>query len=211
MSNAAARRASSRPIRPKPTTPRVLPLSSAPRRPALSQTPAFICASARATERARVSIRAQACSATLTLVAPGAFSTSTPRALAASRSTLSTPVPARATTRRRGAAARTPDVTRVALRTMRPSASARSAASVSARPAARSTTVQPSARSRSAAEAGSRSAMTIFMTGEPARLDGRGLGVCARGGALRGTSHGPGLRRTAGSDGRSPPRGRLAV
>ena len=45
-----------------------------------------------------------ACSATLMLLAPGAFTTRMPRALAAATSTLSTPVPARAMMRRCGAA-----------------------------------------------------------------------------------------------------------
>ena len=45
-----------------------------------------------------------ASSATLTLLAPGAFMTTMPRALAAGTSTLSTPVPARAMARSLGAA-----------------------------------------------------------------------------------------------------------
>ena len=55
--------------------------------------------------RASASISAQACSATLMLLAPGALTTRMPRALAAATSTLSTPVPARATIRSCGAAA----------------------------------------------------------------------------------------------------------
>ena len=50
--------------------------------------------------RASASISAQACSATLMLLAPGALTTRMPRALAAATSTLSTPVPARAMIRR---------------------------------------------------------------------------------------------------------------
>ena len=50
--------------------------------------------------RASASISAQACSATLMLLAPGALTTRMPRALAAATSTLSTPVPARAMMRR---------------------------------------------------------------------------------------------------------------
>ena len=53
--------------------------------------------------------------------------TTMPRALAAGTSTLSTPVPARAITRSRGAAAISAAVTFVALRTTSASASARSA------------------------------------------------------------------------------------
>ena len=57
------------------------------------------------------------------LLAPGAFMTTMPRALAAATSTLSTPVPARAMTRSFGAAAISGAVTLVALRTTRASAS----------------------------------------------------------------------------------------
>jgi hypothetical protein len=66
----------------------------------LSQTPCFIEASAAGRRRASASICAMASSATLMLLAPGAFITTMPRALAASTSTLSTPVPARAIARR---------------------------------------------------------------------------------------------------------------
>ena len=65
------------------------------------------------------------------LLAPGAFITTMPRALAAGTSTLSTPVPARAIARSRGAASISAAVTLVALRTTIASASARSAASCS--------------------------------------------------------------------------------
>ena len=51
------------------------------------------------------------------LLAPGAFITTMPRALAAATSTLSTPVPARAIARSFGAAAMSAAVTLVALRT----------------------------------------------------------------------------------------------
>ena len=164
MSKASARRTTSRPMRPRPTTPRVLPRNSAPRRLFLHQRPAFICASAIATDRAEASIRAKTCSATLTLFAPGAFRTTMPRSLAASTSTLSTPAPARATTRRRGAPAISSAVTVVALRTMRASASVRAArSSVEERPV-RASIVHPSASSRDTAGAGSGSGMTIFMS-----------------------------------------------
>ena len=59
----------------------------------LSHTPRFMVASAAGTARASDSIKASACSATLTLLAPGAFMTTMPRAVAAGTSTLSTPVP----------------------------------------------------------------------------------------------------------------------
>jgi hypothetical protein len=56
------------------------------------------------------------CSAALIVFDCGAFTTITPRRVAASTSTLSTPIPARATTLSRGAASRTSEVTFVALR-----------------------------------------------------------------------------------------------
>ena len=104
MPNARARCATSWPMRPRPATPSVLPRSSVPRNFFFSHLPSFIARSAAGTDRASASISAQACSATLMLLAPGALTTRMPRALAAATSTLSTPVPARATMRRRGAA-----------------------------------------------------------------------------------------------------------
>ena len=68
---------------------------------------------------------AKVCSATLTAFEPGVFITRMPRRVQASTSMLSTPAPARPTTRRRGAEAISSAVTRVALRTMSASASAR--------------------------------------------------------------------------------------
>ena len=94
--NARARCATSWPMRPSPTMPSVLPRSSLPTKRRFSQRPSFIARSAAGTERASASISAQACSATLMLLAPGALTTRMPRALAAATSTLSTPVPARA-------------------------------------------------------------------------------------------------------------------
>ena len=129
----------------------------------LSHSPRFIDASAAGTERASASISAMVCSATLTLLAPGAFMTTMPRALAASTSTLSTPVPARAISRSRGAASISDLVTRVALRTISASASARSPARASAVRPARASIVQPGSRSGATADSGSLSAMTIFM------------------------------------------------
>ena len=67
------------------------------------------------------------CSAALMVLASGALTTSTPALVAASRSMLSTPMPARPITRSRGAAAIIAASTLVAERTTRPSASASSA------------------------------------------------------------------------------------
>jgi hypothetical protein len=68
--------------------------------------------------RAWASINANACSAADMTFDCGAFTTMTPRRVAASTSTLSRPIPARATTRRFVAASSTSAVTRVALRMM---------------------------------------------------------------------------------------------
>ena len=163
MPNACARCTTSRPIRPRPTTPSVLPRSSIPTSRFFSQRFAFIWLSASAMDRADESSRAKACSATLMLLAPGALTTRIPRALAASRSTLSTPAPARPTTFRRTACRSRSPSTRVALLTMSPSASASAAASPPGGRSACASTVQPSCRNRSAAEVGSGSAITIFI------------------------------------------------
>ncbi len=123
--------------------PSVLPRSSPPANFFFSHLCAFIAASAAGRWRASASSWPIASSATLMLLAPGAFMTMMPRALAASRSTLSTPVPARAITRSLGAAAMTSRVTLVALRTTSASASATAASSSgSGRPGVAST-IQP--------------------------------------------------------------------
>ena len=128
MPKAAARRATSWPMRPRPASPSTLSRTSSPRNFFFSHLPCFIAASAAGRWRARASTNPIASSATLTLFAPGAFMTTMPRALAAVTSTLSTPVPARAMARRRGAASINAAVTFVALRTTSASAVFRSSA-----------------------------------------------------------------------------------
>ena len=73
--------------------------------------------------RAAASIRATASSAALVMLEVGALTTSTPFCVAALTSTLSSPTPARATTLRRGAAARASSSILVAERTRTASAS----------------------------------------------------------------------------------------
>ena len=164
ISNAWARFATSWPIRPRPTRPRVFDRISAPANFDFSHLPAFIDASAAGTVRASDSIRPMASSATLRLLAPGAFMTTMPRAVAAGTSTLSTPVPARAMTRSFGAASINSRVTFVALRTISASASLRSAASSAADASLLvDRWSSPAVRRRSIAEAGRPSAITIFM------------------------------------------------
>ena len=116
-----AREATSVPTRPRPINPRVLPASSTPCHRSRSQRPAWSSWSACGTFRACASSSAIVCSAALIVFDCGAFTIITPRRVAASTSTLSTPMPARATTFRRGAASRTSAVTRVALRITRAS------------------------------------------------------------------------------------------
>jgi hypothetical protein len=69
-------------MRPRPTRPRVLPRSSTPASFFFSQTPRFIAASA-AGIRGRATASARGSSATLMLLAPGAFMTMMPRPVAA--------------------------------------------------------------------------------------------------------------------------------
>jgi hypothetical protein len=126
ISNACARAATSCPMRPSPTSPRVFDRISAPANFDFSHFDAFIDASAAGIFRANDKMRPIASSATLRLLAPGAFITTMPRAVAAPTSILSTPVPARAMTRSFGASSITERVTFVALRTTSASASFRS-------------------------------------------------------------------------------------
>ena len=72
-----------------------------------------------------------ACSAVVVVEPPGEFITRTPRSVAASMSTLSTPTPARPTTFRRGACEINSRSTAVALRTTIPSTSATNSSSFS--------------------------------------------------------------------------------
>ena len=83
--------------------PSVLPRSSLPRNFFFSHLPARVEALACGMWRAIASISASVCSATEMALPPGVFITSTPAAVAASRSTLSTPTPARPMTRSFGA------------------------------------------------------------------------------------------------------------
>ena len=94
----------------------VLPASSTPSHFERSHRPAIRSAFACGMFRACASNRASVCSAALRMLDVGAFTTITPRRVASSTSTLSSPMPARATTLRLVAAASTSAVTWVALR-----------------------------------------------------------------------------------------------
>ena len=135
MPKAAARRATSPPTRPTPMSPSVFPRSSRPMNFDRVHSLARTLRSASTTRRRRARVSATVCSAAATMLPSGAFTTYTPRAVAAGTSILSTPTPARPTTWRRFAASRMATVTFVSLRTTSPSASARRAArSASFRP-----------------------------------------------------------------------------
>ena len=125
ISKGFARFTTSRPMLPRPTTPSVLPRSSLPRNFFFSHFPDLVEAFACGTARAIDSMSASVCSATEIALPPGVFITSTPASVAAGRSTLSTPTPARPITRSLGAAASTSLSTFTALRTSSASQSAR--------------------------------------------------------------------------------------
>ncbi len=94
----AARSATNLPIRPRPTIPRVFSASSTPSHLLRSHRPATNAACACGTLRAIDNNKAIVCSAAEMMLEVGAFTTMTPRFVAASTSTLSSPTPARPTT-----------------------------------------------------------------------------------------------------------------
>src|SRR5205085_1809710 len=160
---AIARRLSSLPIRPIPIMPRVLLYSSTPSRFFRSQVPPFNVASARAMFRARLSSSEKVCSAVEMVFAPGAFSTTTPRRVAISTSTLSTPTPARPTTRSFFAAFKIFAVTFVWLRMMSAAKSGMASANcVSLNPACTLASRAPSRVSSSIPRCEMESAMKTF-------------------------------------------------
>ncbi len=123
------RAAKSCPIRPSPTTPTVFSAISTPTNLLRFHSPATIVACAAGICRATDSSNATACSAAVMMLDCGALTTSTPRAVDAGTSTLSRPIPARATTFRFGAAASASASIVVADRISTASASARAGSS----------------------------------------------------------------------------------
>src|SRR5580704_3119705 len=93
-----ARSATMLPILPAPIRPSTLPVISTPMNRFFSHLPAWVEALAAGRSRARASISEMACSAVVMELPKGVFMTMTPAAVAAGISTLSTPMPARATT-----------------------------------------------------------------------------------------------------------------
>ncbi len=130
-SKAASRCATSCPMRPRPTTPTVLPKISVPENDERFQACSRSEASAAGIWRAADSSNANACSAALWMFDVGALTTSTPRSVAVLTSTLSSPTPARATIFSFGAASSTSASTVVAERTSSASASGTAASSFS--------------------------------------------------------------------------------
>ena len=107
MPKAWALRATSLPMRPRPTMPSVFLKSSMPEKLLRSHWPALMEAAAWGTGRAPQRRCVKVSSAVAIVLPDGVFMTMTPRSVAASTSTLSTPTPARPTTLRSGAAAMT--------------------------------------------------------------------------------------------------------
>ena len=170
MPNARARVATSWPMRPRPTTPSVLPRSSTPANFFFSHLRCLHRRVGRGQMAAPAPASAPcASSATLMLLAPGAFITTMPRAVAASRSTLSTPVPARAMTRSVGAAAIS--VARHLRRAAHDERVGIGDSSQRVRAAdvrlSRRRSSLPLRAARPTAEAGRSSAMTIFIVEQP--------------------------------------------
>ena len=86
-------------MRPKPSTPSVLSMSSTPLKLLRSQRPAASAPCACGILRASASSSAIVCSAAVTMFERGALATMMPRFVAAATSMLSMPTPARATAR----------------------------------------------------------------------------------------------------------------
>ncbi len=115
---AAARWATSFPIRPRPAMPSVLSSNSTPSHRLRSHRPCTSAACACGTLRATANSIAIVCSAADTMFDSGALATMTPRLVAASTSTLSRPTPARPTTTKSEPASSSASSTCVAERTM---------------------------------------------------------------------------------------------
>ena len=162
MPNALARRATCMLMRPKPTIPKVLPRNSVPCSDFFSHFPACINSLARPIGRAIANIIAKVCSATAIAFAPGVFMTAMPCRVAASRSMLSTPTPARPITRSLRALASNSAVTSTAERTMSASADSSCPANLPSN-CSGVTTVQRASRSKSSADGEIFSATTTFM------------------------------------------------
>ena len=121
ISIARARTAMACPILPSPTIPSVRPRSSSPVNCARFHSPRRTDASAAAIRRATPYSSARVCSAAAMVLPVGALTTTIPARVAASRSTVSTPTPARPMTASRDPAAIIAASTWTWLRTIRAS------------------------------------------------------------------------------------------
>src|SRR5918998_2590419 len=149
MPKPSARCATSWPMRPKPSTPSVFSYTSTPLNLERSQAPAVSDRCACGTLRASARSIARVCSAAVITFDCGAFATTTPRLVAASTSTLSTPTPARPTTFRRSARPSRPSSRVVAERIRIPSNSPMRRSSSPASQSTPSSTSRPASRRRS--------------------------------------------------------------
>src|SRR4051812_23119183 len=147
MPKPSARCATSWPMRPKPSTPSVFSYSSTPLKDERSQAPPVSEPCACGTLRASASSIASVCSAAVITFDCGAFATTTPRLVAASTSTLSTPTPARPTTLSRSARSIRSPVSLVAERIRMPSNSAMRRSSSPSAQSIPSSTSSPASRS----------------------------------------------------------------
>src|SRR5207253_4712594 len=184
ISSPCARLATSEPTLPRPTTPSVLPRTSTPTNLARVHSPRLTDASAWGTQRARANSNAIVCSAAATMLPRGALTTRIPLRVAAVTSMLSTPTPARPTTRSFRPASMTEAVTRVSLRTT--SASKSGMRRINSSSASLLTTVtSPALRRRSMPSSARGSATRIFATTnlpKDGRLARRGGYALHRGG-----------------------------
>src|SRR5206468_6742285 len=163
ISSPCARLATSEPTLPRPTTPSVLPRISVPMNFERVHSPRLTDASACGTHRASAKTSAMVCSAAATMLPRGALTTTMPLRVAAETSMLSTPTPARPTTRSRRPASMTGAVTRVSLRTTSASKSGMRRTS-SASSSLLTTVTSPARRSRSSPSSASGSATRILAT-----------------------------------------------
>ena len=179
----SARLATIDPILPAPISPSVLPVTSTPMKRFFSHLPAWVEASASGSCRASANISAMACSAVVIELPNGVFMTTTPRAVAAEMSTLSTPIPARPTTLSRAARSSNLAVTLVDERIANPSYWSMIAASSSGVLPVISSTSMPRSRKMAAARGSIASEMrTLTVTWSAPRHD-------------RATARGPRCRR----------------
>ena len=195
--NAASRCATRTPTRPRPSTPTVLPASSVPVKRLRSHSPSRRAWCACGMWRAAASSSPTVSSAAETRLAVGAVTTMTPAAVAARTSMVSSPVPARATTRSRGAAASTSASTRVPERTIRASASATAASSPARSVPSQWRTSKPSPRAATVAGLRASAMSTTGWRG------GTGSSILGGAGGLAGRSGAP---RCAAAQGSGEPR-----